>query len=97
MEIKSIDEYTKEEKIALLNHWFRYYGKEIYILEELEKFQKVVQKDCDIIMQVAILSYLVQEGPSVLLKDIRNNTLDDKKLEEFKRRGLIFKKDSPEQ
>lgn len=97
MEIKRIDEYTKEEKIALLNHWFRYYGKEIYILEELEKFQKVVQKDCDIIMQVAILSYLVQEGPSVLLKDIRNNTLDDKKLEEFKRRSLIFKKDSPEQ
>ena len=57
MELKKWEEYTKEEQKELLNHWWHYYGKVMYTLEEWEQFNKLIDKDSDKILEMAIAGY----------------------------------------
>lgn len=63
----------------LLVHWWHYYGKGIYTFEELEKFDKIIDKyGAERVFDVAIASYICGDGsPTIMLKSIRNNCVKE--------------------
>ena len=65
---------TKE----LLIHWWHYYGKHIYTLEELEKFINLIdEKGAEKVFELATLSFICEDGsPTTILLNIRQNTIE---------------------
>ena len=44
---------------GLLMHWWHYYGKVIYTLDELEKFEKIIDDyGVDKVLDAAVASYV---------------------------------------
>lgn len=64
---------------GLLIHWWHYYGKGIYTLAELEKFEEVIDKyGTDKILDVAVASYICGDGsPTIMLASIRNDAVKE--------------------
>jgi len=62
---------------GLLMHWWHYYGKCPYTLEELEKFEEVIdQYGTDKVLEAAIASYVCFDGsPTVMLQCIRADSV----------------------
>ena len=77
MELKKYEEYTEEEKIELLNHWFIYYGKVLFTLEELDVVQALIKKNPDRIFDYIMTGYIVGDdiSPTVLLSAIENGNV----------------------
>lgn len=94
MENKKFDEYTKEEQKNLLFHWWKYYSRDIYTLEELEIFEGMLDDDCKNTYQLAVLSYINGYGNKLLLGAMRNDALEELKgkVPDFGKSGLEFKK-----
>ncbi len=68
---------TKEPTLSdLLMHWWHYYGKCIYTYGELQKFLELLKKDEEKILDVAVASYIIGCGPTVLLMAIRYNEVE---------------------
>ena len=63
---------------GLLLHWWHYYGKAIYTLEELEKFEEIIDEyGIDKVLDLAVASYICYDGsPTVILQGIRNNVVE---------------------
>lgn len=63
---------------GLLMHWWHYYGKCIYTLEELEEFEKIIDKyGIDKVLDVAVSSFICSDGsPTIILKSIRTDTVE---------------------
>ena len=57
MEIKRFNEYTKDEQVELLNHWWNYYGKTPYNITELEQFNKLLEEDIEFVRKCALVAY----------------------------------------
>ena len=64
---------------GLLMHWWHYYGKCIYTLEELEKFEKIIDEyGADKVLDFAVTSYIISDGsPTILLGSIRNGVVEE--------------------
>ena len=79
MEKKKFEEYTKEEKLRILEFWFYYYGKDLVTLDEIHQFDLLAEEKPDRIFDYITVSYLVNEtvAPSVLLQAMRSERLDE--------------------
>ncbi len=77
METKKWNEYTDEEKKQLLNHWWYYYGKIIFTFEEWERFNELIDKDADVVFEIAIASFLNGYSSQVLISAMRQNKVDE--------------------
>lgn len=64
---------------GLLLHWWHYYGKIAYTLEELEQFEKIIdQYGTDKVMEVIVASYICFDGsPTVMLVSIRKGMVKE--------------------
>lgn len=64
---------------GLLIHWWHYYGKAIYTFDELERFERLIdKKGVDKILDVAVASFIVGDGsPTALLMAIRDNKAEE--------------------
>ena len=62
---------------GLLMHWWHYYGKCIYSLAELEKFEKVIDEyGVEKVLDVAVASYVYDDGsPTIMLVNIRQDSV----------------------
>ncbi len=60
---------------GLLMHWWHYYGKCIYTLAELEKFEKVIDEyGVEKVLEAAVASYICDDGsPTAMLASIRQD------------------------
>lgn len=96
MRIKRIDCYSQLEKKELLNHWLYYYKLTEYNQETLNRFQELIVKDTNTILQLAIISYRNNIGPNDLLELIENDITSDKKFEELKNNCKKLKENYPE-
>ena len=76
MEVKEYSQYTQEEKEEILMHWFHYYGKECYLVEELEQFQMLVKEHNNEVFILAVLSYIHGDATHSILEALRQNKLD---------------------
>ena len=77
MEIKEWDLYTQEEKKTILNHWWHYYGKLLYSLDELERFNKLLDTNCDDVFTTAICSYTRGYSSQILISAMRQGKVDE--------------------
>lgn len=77
MEIKDFDDYTKDEQTALLLHWWYYYGKIIFTLEEIENFKKMIEKDSRQILALATLGYYHGITNQPIIAAMRQNKMDE--------------------
>ena len=77
MELKKWEEYTKEEQKEFLNDWWHYYGKVIYTLEEWEQFNKLIDKDSDKILEMAIAGYSKGITSEPLIFAMRENKIEE--------------------
>ncbi len=73
MELKAFNEYTKEEIKDLLSHWFNYYGKKAYTLDELDKFMKMVDAEPTHCFEVAAMLFKKGLGSTLVLEAIRGD------------------------
>ena len=74
MELKDWNDYTPEEKEALLRHLFIYYGKYVYSLEELEMFEALIKEAPDKIFEIFLHSYVIKKnGQPIILEALRKN------------------------
>jgi hypothetical protein len=66
-------------KKGLLLHWWHYYGKMIYTLDELEQFEGIIDKyGEDNVLEAAVLSYIMNDGsPSVILISIQQGNVEE--------------------
>lgn len=82
---------------GLLIHWWHYYGKSIYTLAELEKFEEVIDEyGADRVLDVAVTSYVCGDGsPTIMLASIRQGVV--KKLFESLPDISKMKKEEKEQ
>lgn len=79
MEKKKFNEYTKDEKIKILDFWFYYYGKDLVTLDEIHQFEELSAVNPDRIFDYIAVSYVVNGtiAPSVLLTSMRMDKLDE--------------------
>lgn len=78
MEVRNTwEEYSREEKIALLNHWVFYYGGIIMDLEDLNSFRKLSLTRQDDIFNHIVTNYIFR------------NTIQSNMLIHFLREGKI--------
>ena len=76
MIIKKFDEYSKEELVELFNHWWRYYGKIPYKMEEVERFNKMLDEDSDFVRKCALIAYTGGVGSQDMIKAWRDDAFD---------------------
>ena len=64
---------------GLLVHWWHYYGKCIYTLEELKKFEEIIDiYGTEKVVEFAVASYIVSDGsPTILLNGIRKGLVEE--------------------
>ena len=64
---------------GLLIHWWHYYGKGIYTLAELEKFEEVIDEyGVEKVLDVAVASYICGDGsPTIMLASIRKDAVKE--------------------
>ena len=64
---------------GLLLHWWHYYGRYIYTLDELKKFEEIIKKyGADRVFDVVVASYICGDGsPTVMLASIRDDAVDE--------------------
>lgn len=78
IEFKNWDSYTKEEKEKLLLHWFLYYGKSLYTLDEVNQYINLIDKNQDDIFHLFITAYENNiNGQTLILRAIRKNAIDE--------------------
>ena len=75
LDVKSWNEYTKEEKIILMRHWWNYYGKMVFTLAEYEQFNELLESKCDLIYAIAVLGYTNNISSQTLINAMRNDEL----------------------
>lgn len=95
MELKDWNDYTPEEKEALLRHLFIYYGKYVYSLEELEMFDALIKEAPDKIFEIFLHSYVIKKnGQPIILEALRKN---DKPLINLKAEIKKYKEEDIEE
>ena len=77
MEVKEWDKYSEEEKKNLLKHWWYYYGKLVITLGEQERFEQLVERDLEQIMDVALFAFLFEQSSQTLIYAMRQNRLKE--------------------
>lgn len=76
MEKKYVDD-NKIELKSLLLHWFHYYGKLPYNLDELEKFKNVIDKYGEKIFEFIVACLITEVDPNIcMISAIRKNIVD---------------------
>lgn len=73
MEIKKMNDYSDEELRELLFFWFKYYGKSIFSLDEIDKYNKMLEENPKAVFKTAVILYAINEGPTRILEGIRGN------------------------
>lgn len=78
MELKKWDEYSFLEQKELLMHWWHYYGKSMYSLADLEKYEKIIEFKTKKVFEFVVATYILEKpGQSILLSAIKNNIVDE--------------------
>lgn len=78
MELKPWKSYSEKEKKSLLMHAFRYYGKSIFNLAELEEFEKLCSKRIDDVFLSVVIGFMINAGgPTMILYAIRSNQAEN--------------------
>lgn len=78
IEVKKWEEYTPEEKSALLNHWFTYYGGMLIRFDELCQFYDLAKTRQDEIFASIMLSLIANDTmqSNYLLTCMRGHIVD---------------------
>ena len=45
LDVKRFNEYTKDEQMEIMFHWWHYYGKLPLSFAEMDKFKKLMEED----------------------------------------------------
>lgn len=73
LDIKRFSEYTKDEQMELMFHWFYYYGKSPVSFEELDRFKKLMDEDMSFVRNAALVAWAREEMPQALVKAMRGD------------------------
>ncbi len=79
MELKQFSEYSLSEKKELLIHWWHYYGKVMYTLEEMNQFRQMIEENCDQVMMMAIFGYVDGITSQPIIAAMRAGKLEELK------------------
>jgi hypothetical protein len=79
MELKKFNDYTKDEQKKLLLHWWHYFGKVLYSLDELNQFNSMIDKNSNEVMMMAVLAYIYKQTSQPIIASMREG-----KIEEFR-------------
>jgi hypothetical protein len=76
---KKWEDFTTEEKITLLNHWFYYYGGVVLTLKDFELFRKLTATRPDDIFDHIVTRYIYQSTikTNLLVSCLRDETVDE--------------------
>ena len=73
LKVKLFKEYTKDEQIELMFHWFYYYGKSPVSFAEMDRFKKLMDEDMDFVKRAALVAWAREEMPQSLVNALRGD------------------------
>ena len=73
LEIKRFNEYTKEEQMEIMFHWWHYYGKLPLTFAEMDKFKKLMEEDIDFVKNAALIAWARSSASQDLVRAMRGN------------------------
>jgi len=76
-QLKTWGNYSLQERKDLLNYWWHSYGQGLYSLEELSRFNELIESQSDKIFVIAVNSYTGGFGLYDLIAAIRSGTVDN--------------------
>lgn len=76
MEMKKWQSYTAEEKTALLNHWWYYFGKLMILHKEQEEWENISSRTPDTAWNMAVLNYTQRMTSQPIVMAMRNGALN---------------------
>ncbi len=77
MELKQFSEYSKEEQVGLLRHWWFYYGKLLVNLTDIEAFDKLVQEDPEFVKNTAVVAFVNGQSSQALVGAVRTGRVEE--------------------
>lgn len=73
LEIKKFSEYTSDEQMEILFHWWHYYGKLPLTFPEMEKFKELLDNDIEFVKNAALIAWARESASQDLVRAMRTN------------------------
>lgn len=73
LEIKKFSEYTKDEQMEIMFHWWHYYGKLPLSFDEMDKFKKLMDEDIEFVKNAALIAWARESASQDLVRAMRGD------------------------
>ena len=73
LEIKKFSEYTNDEQMEILFHWWHYYGKLPLSFPEMEKFKELLDTDIEFVKNAALIAWARESASQDLVRAMRGD------------------------
>lgn len=73
LEIKRFSEYTKDEQMEIMFHWWHYYGKLPLSFDEMDKFKKLMDRDIEFVKNAALIAWARESASQDLVRAMRTD------------------------
>lgn len=73
LDIKKFNEYTNDEQMEILFHWWHYYGKLPLSFPEMEKFKELLDRDIEFVKNAALIAWARESASQDLVRAMRGD------------------------
>ena len=73
LDVKKFSEYTKDEQMEIMFHWWHYYGKLPLSFAEMDKFKKLMDEDMDFVKNAALIAWARESASQDLVRAMRTD------------------------
>ena len=73
LDVKRFDEYTKDEQMEIMFHWWHYYGKLPLSFAEMDKFKNLMEEDMEFVKNAALIAWARESASQDLVRAMRTD------------------------
>ena len=71
LDVKRFNEYTKDEQMEIMFHWWHYYGKLPLSFAEMDKFKNLMEEDMEFVKNAALIAWARESASQDLVRAMR--------------------------
>ena len=73
LDVKRFNEYTKDEQMEIMFHWWHYYGKLPLTFDEMDKFKRLMDEDMEFVKNAALIAWARESASQDLVRAMRGD------------------------
>lgn len=73
LDVKRFNEYTKDEQMEIMFHWWHYYGKLPLSFTEMDKFKNLMEEDMEFVKNAALIAWARESASQDLVRAMRTD------------------------